>query len=565
MEGTTLVIPCSTPEVADLQELFAELRQEVADLRQQVGGLQRENLELRQQAGYWKSQHFRQAQRLKELEQEVEHLRGQNRKLQDQLFGRKSEKGTRQDRSNDLDDPHEPKTKRSRGQQRGKPGPQRRDYSHLLAQEDWVALPPDQCQCPRCGAPVVEGGGSEDSEVIEIDVQAYRRVVRRRRYRRTCNCTDSPLTVTAPPPPKLIPKGRYGVSVWVEILLAKYGNYQPTERLLSYWSQCGLELPLGTVTGGLQTLEPLFTPLAEAIGQRNQQAVFTQADETRWLVYGLGVSHEGGWWWLWVFVGPDTVFYVLDPRRSHDVPQKHYAEPIRRILMVDRYSAYKAMDPVKEGTIVLVFCWAHVRRDFVRVGKGWPELTEWALTWLRSIRSVYRLQRQRLQERDHLAASQEADAGLRRTITDMQARTTRELADPKLRPPCRKTLLSLQEHWIGLTRFVDDRRIPLDNNASERQARGPAMGRKNYFGSGALWSGRLAAMLFALFATLRLGKLNPRLWLKWYLQSCAEAGGKAPADIGPFLPWNLSAEQRLSLAASPPSPTPTPAECLNSS
>ena len=209
MEGTTLVIPCSTPEVADLQELFAELRQEVADFRQQVGGLQRENLELRQQAGYWKSQHFRQAQRLKELEQEVEHLRGQNRKLQDQLFGRKSEKGTRQDRSNDLDDPHEPKTKRSRGQQRGKPGPQRRDYSHLLAQEDWVALPPDQCQCPRCGAPVVEGGGSEDSELIEIDVRAYRRGSAGDVIGGPATCTDCPRTVTAPPAPKLIPKGRW--------------------------------------------------------------------------------------------------------------------------------------------------------------------------------------------------------------------------------------------------------------------------------------------------------------------------------------------------------------------
>ena len=86
---------------------------------------------------------------------------------------------------------------------------------------------------------------------------------------------------------------------------------------------------------------------------------------------------------------------------------------------------------------------------------------------------------------------------------------------------CRK----LGAFALGLTRFVDDLRIPLDNNASERQARGPALGRKNYYGSGALWSGRLAAAMFSLLATLSLAKLNIRKWLRWYLQSCVANGG----------------------------------------
>jgi transposase len=139
-----------------------------------------------------------------------------------------------------------------------------------------------------------------------------------------------------------------------------------------------------------------------------------------------------------------------------------------------------------------------------------------------------------------------ADAVLRQTITDMQTQAAAELADPQLRPPCRKVLQSLQEHWTGLTRFVEDLRVPLDNNASERANRSPAVGRKNYYGSGSLWSGRLAAMLFSLFATLTLNKLNPRLWLSWYLQACAENGGTAPADISPYLPWNLAPQHRQS-------------------
>ena len=103
---------------------------------------------------------------------------------------------------------------------------------------------------------------------------------------------------------------------------------------------------------------------------------------------------------------------------------------------------------------------------------------------------------------------------------------------------------SLREHWDGLTRFVDDPRIPMDNNASERRARGPAVARKNFYGSGALWSGRLAAALFSLFATLSLWRLDARKWLTWYFEHCAMAGGKVPTDIQPFLPWNLDAGKR---------------------
>ena len=130
----------------------------------------------------------------------------------------------------------------------------------------------------------------------------------------------------------------------------------------------------------------------------------------------------------------------------------------------------------------------------------------------------------------------------------MRAQAAEELSDPKLRQPCRKVLESLQEHWTGLTRFVEDSRIPMDNNASERSGRGPAVARKNFYGSGSLWSGRLAVAMFSLLATLAHWKLNPRRWLTWYLESCATAGGRAPQDIQPFLPWNLSDERRAALA-----------------
>ncbi len=546
---SALVESLPATEPADVSDLVRQLCRQVLDLRQEVNELRRENAELRQQAGYWKGMHARAVQRAERLEAEVQQLRGENRKLQDQLFGRKSEAASSQDRSNDLDGGEDPAptTPPKRGQRTDRPGPTRRDYSHLPVVEELREVPEPQRVCPQCGVALVPSD-TEDSEQIEIEVRAYRRRLRRRRYQRTCSCANCPRTVTATPAPKLIPKGVLGVSVWVEILLDKFASYRPTERLLAHWRLLGLDVAAGTVTGGLQRLEPLFQPLYDALCERNAAAAFAQADETRWMVFVVQEGKTGYRWWLWVFLGEDTVAFRLDPTRSHDVPEGHFPADADVVLMVDRYSAYKAMAQVKQGNVVLVFCWAHVRRDFVKVGKGWPEHKEWALAWLRRIRELYGRDRSRRRSQADSAAFTTADAELRQSVGAMRTQAHTELADPKLPTPCREVLTSLLEHWSGLTRFLDDPRIPLDNNASERRIRGPAVARKNYYGSGALWSGRLAAMLFSLFATLDLARINLRLWLTWFLRSCADHGGRVPCDIHPFLPWNMSSEQRRAMA-----------------
>jgi transposase len=550
MDGVLLTPLESGPDDTDLAALVTRLLAEVDQLRAEVARLRRENREWRQQAGYWQSRHADAVGRIAALEQENDQLRGEVRKLQAECFGRRSEKQSGSDRSNELEDRADAQPKRPRGRQAGQPAPRRRDYSHLPAREQFIDLPEAEQICPHCGLPL-KACGTEDSEQLEIDITVYRRVIRRRRGQRTCGC-PGPRTFTAPPAPKLIPKSLLGVSVWVEILLDKFASYRPTQRLLEQWRLLGLDLAAGTVTDGLQRLEPLLGPIMEALRKRNRQSHYKQADETRWLVFVEQQGKVGFGWWLWAFNSEDTVVYILDDSRSHHVPEDHYPPQAGGVLMVDRYSAYKAMLQVKNGTLILVFCWAHVRRDFVRVGKGWPELKSWALEWLGRIRDLYRWNRQRLAHPTDPAAQ----AGLRQAVAAMRQQLETELADPALRMPARKVLTSLQEHWSGLTHFVDDPRIPMDNNLSERRLRGPALGRKNYYGSGALWSGRLAATLFSILATLQLWQINPRLWLNWYLQSCAEAGGQVPNDIQPFLPWNLSQDRRAKLCMTSPEQKP---------
>src|SRR6266478_3716176 len=550
MDGVLLTPLEAVPAGADLAVLVTRLLAAVDQLRAEVTQLRRENLELRQQAGYWQSRHADALRRIAALEQENEQLRGEVRKLQAERFGRGSEKQSGSDRSNELEDPADAKPKRRRGRQPGQPAPQRRDYSHLPMREQFIDLPEAEQTCPHCGLPL-KACGTEDSEQLEIETIVYRRVIRRRRGQRTCDC-PGPRTVTAPPAPKLIPKSLLGVSLWVDILLDKFASYRPTQRLLEQWRLLEMDVAAGTITDGLQRLEPLFQPILEALLKRNRQSHYKQADETRWLVFVEQQGKVGFGWWLWVFNGEDTVVYTLDASRSHQVPEDHYAPKAEGVLMVDRYSAYKAMLQVKNGTLILVFCWAHVRRDFVRVGKGWPELESWALEWLRRIRDLYRWNRQRLAH----PADPVPQAGLKQAVAAMKQQLDTELADPALRTPARKVLTSLHEHWSGLTQLVDDPRIPMDNNLSERRLRGPALGRKNYYGSGALWSGRLAATVFSILATLKLWQINPRLWLNWYLQSCAEAGSRVPTDIEPFLPWNLSEDMRAKLRIGMPPQKP---------
>jgi hypothetical protein len=308
----------------------------------------------------------------------------------------------------------------------------------------------------------------------------------------------------------------------------------PSRRLLAAWELLGLGIAPSTVAGGLQRLVPLFEPLYQAIHERVRQSPYQQADETRWLVFVVQEGKEGYRWWLWVFLGTDAVVYVLDPRRSHDVPEGHFQAGVSVVLLVDRLASYKATTPVKAGLVVLAFCWAHVRRD--AVAKSFPEFKPWALRWLRLIRQAYR-HNDRRREQLGKAGFAEPDAALRSVMDAMTAQAVEELAATELRQPCRKVLTSLQEHWTGLTRFVDDPHIPMDNNASERRLRGPAVGRKNYYGSAAAWSGQLAAMLFSLLATFQQWQINPRTWLRWYLDACAAAGGQAPESVAAYLPW----------------------------
>jgi transposase len=483
-----------------------------------------------------------------QLKQEIASLQAQLRLREQQLFGRKADSTTTTEGV-----ARPARSPRPRGQQPGRPGPKRRDYSHLPTVDQLIDLPSGQRCCSRCGQPFAPFPGTDDTTVLEIEVRAHRRIYRRRRYRPTCSCGGHPGIVTAPAPGRVIPKSILGVSVWVTVLLDKFLFYRPTYRLLEDLRTQGLDLSQGTLTDGLQRLLPLFEPLYDHLVEHSQQQALWHADETRWLVFATWEGKVGHRWYLWAFHAADVVVFVLSPGRSHEVPEEHFGPVEEGILVVDRYAAYPAMAQVKAGAIVLAFCWAHVRRDFLTVARSWPEQEAWALDWVERIGALYACNDRRLEAPRATPLFTARDQEVRRCVAMLEQQREQELEEAALHPARRKVLESLRHHWGGLTVFVDHPEVPMDNNTAERSERGPVVGRKNYYGSGAVWSGRLAAMLFSLFQTLALWGINPRLWLTAYLTACAEAGGQAPAQPEALLPWNLSEEQRRAWSLEPQS------------
>ena len=291
-------------------------------------------------------------------------------------------------------------------------------------------------------------------------------------------------------------------------------------------------------------------------------------DETRWEVFVELTDKVGTRWYLWVTRSPSVAFFVLDPSRSAAVPGAHFAglHHARVIIVCDRYSAYKKLARLSDA-ILLAFCWAHVRRDFLNAGRGYKTLEAWALAWKHHIGELYHHNRLRLAHWDSERPLEQQPQGFKQQHQTVQAllhkmhqeathltgeedsldEQTRSLSK-SARKQQRKICQSLLDHWSGLTLFVDNPQVPLDNNLAENTLRGAVNGRKNYYGSGSLWSAQLAANLFSIFKTLALWGINPRHWLSAYLSTCADNSGRAPTDIAPYLPWEMNPTRREALS-----------------
>jgi transposase len=527
--------------------------------------LRQENIHLRQQAHYYQSLHAKAVAKVQALDGIIRALKEKLADMARRLFGRKSEKAPSGGGSTSTHDAG----KRARGQQRGRPGHGRQPRANLPVERVLVDLPGGAPLCEQCGQPYCRNGTARSYVEIVYEVHLSRRFVVRQQYAQGCSCPRPglPARVVAPAPARLIEGGLLSLESIVEGLLRKFLYAMPVERLVAEWRQLGVAISPGTWCGIFQRLVPLFEPLVQALQEACRADGQWLMDETRWAVF-VKVEGKGSWrWWLWVAVSPRVKLYMLSPSRGSGVPKDFFGYDATKDqcqwtgpLMVDRYSSYKFLATL----LTLAFCWTHVRRDFVEAQAGaQADQVAWAQGWIDRIGGLYHLNGKRLElgqdvDEPQLPAPfvrmdpermvgvdyQQADQALRQGVTLFQGLWEGELAQKNLPVRQRKILESLRVHWNGLTLFVEHPEIPMDNNGSERALRLAALARKNFYGSGSLWSGELLAMMLTILQTGLLHKLNLRAYLIDYLQACADNAGQAPKALEAWLPWNYRSRER---------------------
>ena len=186
-----------------------------------------------------------------------------------------------------------------------------------------------------------------------------------------------------------------------------------------------------------------------------------------------------------------------------------------------------------------LWCWAHIRRYFIRAADAQKEVKPWTAEWLVRIGALYVAHRAFGAAEVGSAEQAWAEADFTAALEVIDTARKSEAADEALHPAARKVLAALDHEWEGLARHREVLELALDNNASERALRNPVVLRKNCYGSGSVWAATLAARVWTITATAARAGCNLLTYLTSYLDACATAGGRAlsGAALEAFLPW----------------------------
>jgi transposase len=515
-----------------------------------------------------------------ELREDNERLRADLAVLQRMLFGRSSERARPEPAPADGGGDAGPDGAQRKGRPRG-PGARagRRDYSHLPRAEVIWDFEDGYC-CPECGAPFTLLGSDHVTEQLDWLVVVRVAAHCRRRYRRDCGCRV-PATVTAPGPPKAIGKGLFSNGFLAMLFTERFAAGRSMNSLVTGLARQGAGVAPGTLAGACAQAGALLVPLEEAIAARSRGSWHLHADETTWRVFAPREGDGPAKWWLWVFLGPDTVCFVMDPTRSGAVLARHAGidedtgqlaadedgGPRRLVISSDFYAVYQSAGNKADG-LVNLYCWAHIRRYFVRAGDANPaQLKYWTAAWLERIKVLYAAHAQLMAAWEDAAAPtpreapaaaarlQEAGAAWDEALAVIDEARKKQMAAPGLQEPARKALATLDREWDGLAAHRGYPIIGLDNNPAERAIRRPVVTRKNAYGSRNDDAARLAARVWTVTATAEMAGLNVLTYLTAYLDACGRNGGRPPSgpDLERFLPW-LAAPEDLRAWAQPPAP-----------
>ena len=402
------------------------------------------------------------------------------------------------------------------------------------------------CGCTACGGRLRQIG-ADISEQLEY-VPARFKVIRHVRPKLACVSCQSIFQAAAPSRP--IARGVAGPALLANVLVSKYCDHIPLHRLARIHARDGVAFDPSTYGGWVEHSHTLLDPLVAALGRYALAGGKVHADDTPVPVLdpGRGRTKTGR---LWVYVRddrpagntePPAAWYRYSPNRKGEHPQGHLKD-YRGILQADAYGGYGKI--YATGRVEEAACWAHARRPFWEMHENQGRVVgSVADQALQRIAALYAVEAQiRGQPPDVRRRERQARAGP--LLEDLRAWLTSLVGKVSAKSDLARAIGYSLTRWRALTRYCDDGRIEIDNNAAERALRGVALGRGNYLFMGSDAGGERAASIYSLVETAKLNGLDPQAYLREVLTRIADH----PINrIDELLPWNIGQrdeEQRL--------------------
>ena len=460
--------------------------------------------------------HLRQIARLLERENDRLHIR--LRELVDELTALRGEDPARLQHElallTELLEKREEST-RSPGPASGsnaRPKPPRKGHGprpqpQLPLLEETYELAEFDRTCSVCGGQLTEMKGQfEEAEEISVVRRGFV-LVKQKRQKYRCRCNAN--IVTTPGPPKLRPGCRYSIDFAVEVAASKYLDHVPLERQVRIMEREGLSIDSQTLWDQLSTLACHLLPSYEAVRGRVLSSPLIHADETSWRLLDRKGSKK---WWVWAVANDDAVYYRIRDSRATESAEG-LLDGYRGIVMADGYGVYESLSRASPE-LKLVNCWAHVRRKFEEIRENHPRESEEMLALIKELYEV-----------EHALPAWSASASesvLEERVRGRQERSREVLGRirdwvyaerPLPASDLGKAIAYMGNRWGGLTAFLEDGRIPLDNNHAERAMRGVVLGRKNHYGSKSRRGTEVAALFYTLLETAKLAGVEPKAYL----------------------------------------------------
>jgi transposase len=438
---------------------------------------------------------------------------------------------------------------------------ERNTFPEHLPRERVVIEPPTACEC--CGGTRLRKLGEDVTQTLESIPRQWKVV---ETVREKFSCRDCEKISQPPAPFHVIPRGWAGPSLLAMILFEKFGQHQPLNRQVERYAREGVPISLSTAADAVGAACAVLEPLLRLVEAHVMAAERLHGDDTTVPVLALGKCDVGR---CWTYVRDDRPFGGPDPpaamfyysrNRKGEHPQAHLAN-YSGILQADAFDGYAKLYEAGRtpGPIQEAACWVHARRPFFAMadleenarrkaaGKKEIVISPMAIEIVRRIDALFEIERgingQTAQQRR--AVRQALSAPL---VADLQTYMREQGAKLSRGHDLAKAMNYMLKRWPSFTRFLDDGRVCLSNNAAERALRGIALGRKSWLFCGSDRGGQRAAAMYSLIVTAKMNDVDPQAWLADVLARIATQPAHRLGELLPWT-WKLAKQPAQPLAA----------------